>query len=212
MFKKRGTEFMKKRIDLLILPIVAFAAIAGTGFGAWYFVTNNTTATAGANFEITAAKSVGDFTVATSGKIILDQTAAMTAGVGDANRPALVVTNGDVSTTGSYDGVASNNGTSYSYSYSSGTALDTKVYYTISCTIGGGLETYVSLTGITNTTDAYKVTIDGSKVSATLYPQFAWTAAKPETKAAYDTMVTNCAEGTIVFTVTLDTAATNPNA
>jgi hypothetical protein len=193
---------MKKSIGLTILPIAAFVAIVGTGFGTWYFTAaDSSSKNASFGYVIEKANSVTDFTAHVSGVLALDQ-------AGFDSNPVQLDINPTLTST---DGVVQ--------------SVSTK----IDVTIAGGLQNYVypaeivpegsaTMTGSDITSKPTAATNAG--ISYTFFATMAnedtfsvgfnWVTmssedgfGKPSTMEQYQIMNASSQTGVLVFTVTL---------
>ena len=199
---------MKKRMLAVMLPVAAFVALAGTGFGVWVF-NETTAANTSADFIVTNAVSVDAVKAVVSGELTLDQEVV----VGSANYEAIADKNNTVSLALSADytgltGVEGKYSTGTStYSYTDVTAASAiKFKYEVKTTIAGGLENYIKLATLTGD-DKVEVAsaANDAETAKTLAVKFAWIEGKkPDTKQEYVDMVTDLKDGgEINFVVTL---------
>ena len=65
---------MKKRMLAVMLPVAAFVALAGTGFGVWVFQNANAVK-ASASYNVANAVALNGMTVKSTGTVVLDQSA-----------------------------------------------------------------------------------------------------------------------------------------
>lgn len=68
---------MKKVFAGVVLPVVAAAAIIGSGFSVWFFGENEVKTSADASVEVTNLLRIGTLTMEDKGTLVLDQTAAV---------------------------------------------------------------------------------------------------------------------------------------
>jgi hypothetical protein len=198
---------MKKRMLAVMLPVAAFVALAGTGFGVWVFNTNST-ATAYGDFEVTDAVSMDKMILdLTDKKITLDQDT--TNNMSDfAIGGKIGVTTIDTS-----KGMVGSANASGTYTYT-GTGTDMsslKANYNVTVTVGGGLATYIDVATIKVGTAEAVAAVSGAKKTFAqtfaltdtsdkkdLAITFKWNdGEKPQTMDAYKKMVTALADGTI---------------
>jgi hypothetical protein len=192
---------MKKRMLAVMLPVAAFVALAGTGFGVWVF--NSTTAASdSADFIVTNAVSVDSVKVAVSGELTLDQEGSDAETILDTNNTISLALSAD------YTGLTGVEGKyTDKYTYTDVTAASAiKFNYDVKTEIKGGLATYVKLATLTGDDKVEVASASTDEATAkTLAVKFAWVeGAKPTTKDEYNTMVSAIKNsGEINFTVTL---------
>ncbi len=186
---------MKKNLLAVVLPVAAFVALAGTGFGAWVFTTGAQSADVNANVLVTDAVTVGDIKAVAGGVITLDQAensfgnptlnvkVDYTAIAGYANQEA----DGDLAIMDPADN----------------TAVKFDLKYTVS--YAGGVDTYIKATKIgDNNLAENTVTVSKTNVTAdldeTLNVTFAW-QNRPTDVAGYNAMITELKDAKITYTV-----------
>ena len=194
----------------VMLPVAAFVALAGTGFGVWVF--NSTTeAKTSADFTVTNAYSVGAISItADDNSITLDQNNP------DFQLKYVTTSNvtealGGSSAAGESQGAWKDNTTSDTFKV--------KANYKFEVVLGGGLENYIAIKSINRETSnavtsgtAFDVTYSSvtkdSDLTETYDIEFKWNSdKKPATIGAYTTMVDAVKTGTITLTATLNSAA-----
>jgi len=185
---------MKKSLLNTILPIAAFIAISGTGFGVWVF-NNTTTTTAYADFSITDAASLDGLTInLIDNNITLDQTASD------------LVIGGNLGCNIDLEhGMAGTVNASNNYEYTTNTTnLSLAVDYQIKVTLGGNLGDYLgveSVTFITTTSSTAPYIFSETYTSSNTYTstfnvQLKW-INMPTTKDDYETMVSKLSSATL---------------
>jgi hypothetical protein len=204
---------MKKRMLAVMLPVAAFVALAGTGFGVWVFnETSNVSTHAG--YSVTNAYSVGAIILA-KGTAAGDDTITL-----DQNNPDFqlkyVTTSGVTEALGGSSAAGESQG-----DWTANAASDTfkvKANYKFEVVLGGGLEKYIAIKSIDRETNnavtsgsAFDVTYasvtKNSVLTETYNIEFEWKPdMKPTTIAAYNTMVGDVDTGTITLTATLNSA------
>ena len=189
---------MKKRMLAVMLPVAAFVALAGTGFGVWVFQNANAVK-ASASYNVANAVALNGMTVKSTGTVVLDQSAII-------NSVSLAVGV-------DYEEIKGNFGTAdgNTYTYDSNDAANTaiKVEYKVEVAISAGLAEYIKCDTIggeaAGTTMTFaSVTADTTDTTdQDLAVVFSWNVGKkPTTLAEFTTMNDKCAHETIVFTVT----------
>jgi hypothetical protein len=183
---------MKKRMLAVMLPVAAFVALAGTGFGVWVF--NSTTeAKTSADFTVTNAVSVDGLTL--TGKdntIVIDQGTDADLSLTYTLGATIDIEKGAV---GTY--------TAPDYVYSDvKTASSLSVKYNFTVTLAGGMETYFTASvgtpsgmGHTGATYDVEYTADTSE-SKDFVITLAWVSEKkPDTLAEYKDMRDDLKDG-----------------
>ena len=188
---------MKKRMLAVMLPVAAFVALAGTGFGVWVF-NETAVATANASYKIENAVSTG-MTAKATGTVVLDQ-AAIRNGISIAVGVNYEEIKGNFGTA---------NGETYSYGKNDLAASAVKVEYNVAVALSADLAEYIKCDTIGGEAAGTTKTFDSITVSTTsdtdqdLAVVFSWAdGKKPETAVAYKTMNDKLADETIKFTVT----------
>jgi len=185
---------MKKRMLAVMLPVAAFVALAGTGFGVWVF-NNTTAASTSADFTVANAVSVDGLTLtAKDNKIVIDKT-----GEPDCDL-ALEYTLGatidiEKGAVGTY--------TAPDYAYTDNkTASSLSVKYNFTVTLTGGMETYFDVSvatpeGLTLEGGTYNVTYTANVVESKDFAiTLAWkTGKEPTTLTEYTTMNADLKDG-----------------
>ncbi len=185
---------MKKRFLNTILPIAAFIALSGTGFGFWVF-NNTSTVTSYADFSITDAASLDGLTInLIDNGIILDQTSS------DLTIGGNLGCNIDLE-----HGMAGTVNASNNYEYTTNTTnLSLAFDYQIKVTLGGNLGDYLavdSVTFITTTSSTAPYIFSATYTSSNTYTstfkvQLKW-INMPTTKDDYETMVFKLSAATL---------------
>lgn len=208
---------MKKRMLAVMLPVAAFVALAGTGFGVWVFQTN-ASASASADYVVTDAVTIDAVSCTVTGSLKLDQEKA----VGSDNYESISDDNNSISLalSADYNGLAGQTGeaTGNDYTYTPGSA-ETKIKYNyhIVTSVTGSIATYVKA----STVNGVAFSVDGNDIAMAnvntdlltkkdVAVKFAWVSTKkPTTMAEYKTMVDALAakDSKITFTITVTSLA-----
>jgi hypothetical protein len=218
------------RRESVILPVAAFVALAGTGFGVWVFDSTQSDQKSG-DFEATDAVGLDGLTLDISGNrgIVLDQKdSGCDWTIGGTVNVAVDFNAGVVGTAKAYK--------DYTYDDATYYGKPTLTYsYGIDITITGGLEKYIAVASIKVGDDAKTVATSSTSPTATAkFPQtvtdvtvtdnkkavtatFAWNTEnldgdandtmKPSTKAQYDAMVKTLSSGQINIVASVSDAA-----
>ena len=184
---------MKKRMLAVMLPVAAFVALAGTGFGVWVFNTT-TAASTSADFTVANAVSVDGLKLtAKDNKIVIDKT-----GESDSDL-ALEYTLG--ATIDIEKGAVGTYTSAYAYTDNK-TASSLSVKYNFTVTLAGGMETYFDASvatpeGLTLEGGTYNVTYTADVVESKDFAiTLAWkTDKEPATLAEYTTMNADLKDG-----------------
>ncbi len=199
---------MKKNLLAVVLPVAAFVALAGTGFGAWIFSTASSEADVN-SYSVTNAYTVGAIDLAkTDDTIVLDQT----------NPDFAIAYKTDIKVEEAVGGTHGSNDDASAYKDwvdNAAAKANITATYNFGVALGGNLETYLEVKSITRTTDntvtnGADFTVDYANVghndvkTENYAIAFDWkTSAKPETMEAYKAMVTAVKTGTITLTAKL---------
>ena len=207
---------MKKRMLAVMLPVAAFVALAGTGFGVWVFnATSNYSTHAG--YSVTNAYSVGSISLA-KGTKAGDDTITLDQNNPDFQLKYVTTSNvtealGGSSAAGESQGAWKDNTTSDTFKVTAN--------YKFEVVLGGGLDNYIAIKSINRETINSNAVISGtafdvtysfvtkdSVLTETYDIEFEWNSDKnPATIEAYTTMVGAVKTGTITLTATLNSAA-----
>jgi len=190
---------MKKRMLAVMLPVAAFVALAGTGFGVWVFNTT-TAASKDASYNVANAVSVGALTLAPTNtgddKIVLD---------GDTSKEDLTLSYNTTITASEVVGGGKTGGDTYSnWADNDASTTDIDVKYNFKVELKGGLNDYLTAAVACSTnkdfsangTDYVKkyASVKASdKKTETYTITLAWKTTgsnvKPTTLDAYNTML-----------------------
>jgi len=196
---------MKKRMLAVMLPVAAFVALAGTGFGVWVFNTASS-ASQVASYNVTNAISVGAISItADDNSITLDQ-----------KNSDLQLKYSTKVTASEVVGGGRTGGTAYSdWANNSAATADIDVTYNFKVELNEKMSTYLNNATITSTASSYKAgdfvqkytSVANNTVETETYTiNFTW-KAQPNTLAAYNKMLTDLKTGTITITAAVVTAA-----
>jgi hypothetical protein len=191
---------MKKRMLAVMLPVAAFVALAGTGFGVWVFNTT-TAASAGANYTVTDAVAMDGLTLNLSDKsLILDQ------GVSDLKIGGTIGAKIDIEHGGVGTATAATTN-----EWAPATGDETlKANYKVA--IENGLSAYIAVKDVkvadaaaqeTGFSFAQTWTADATDDSKALEINFEWTDAKPTTMKGYTDMIDAINNKAITVTVSV---------
>jgi hypothetical protein len=201
---------MKKRMLAVMLPVAAFVALAGTGFGVWVFNTT-TAASKDASYNVANAVSVGALTLAptTTGddKIVLD---------GDTSKEDLTLSYNTTITASEVVGGGKTGGDAYAaWGNNDASTNDIDVTYNFKVELKGGLNDYLTATVACTTNSNFATSgtnyvekyagLKASDVKTETYTiTLAWKTTgsnvKPTTLDAYNTMLEAMeAEGTGIY-------------
>ncbi len=197
----------------VMLPVAAFVALAGTGFGVWVFnATSNSSTHAG--YSVTNAYSVGSISLA-KGNTAGDDTITLDQNNPDFQLKYVTTSNvtealGGSSAAGESQGAWEGNTTSDTFKVTAN--------YKFEVVLGGGLDNYIAIKSINRETSntvtsgtAFDVTYSSvtkdSVLTETYDIEFDWKSGqKPATIGTYITMVNAVKTGTITLTATLNSA------
>jgi len=198
----------------VMLPVAAFVALAGTGFGVWVFNATSNGSTTHAGYSVTNAYSVGSISLA-KGTNAGDDTITL-----DQNNPDFQLKYVTTSKVTEALGGSSAAGESQG-AWGVNTTSDTfkvKANYKFEVVLGGGLDNYIAIKSINRETSnavtsgtAFDVTYSSvtkdSVLTETYDIEFDWKSDnKPATIDAYIKMVNAVKTGTITLTATLNSA------
>jgi hypothetical protein len=190
---------MRKSLLAVVLPVAAFVALAGTGFGVWVFNTT-TESKVGADFVVTNAVSLDGLQASTSGILTLDQ----------ADDTFTTQSNVVLNVKANYEAIQGVKGDaadkSTSYTYTDNAASGATLKLNIAGVIAGGLEKYVAIDSIANVTAGVSAPITlgtTETVSEDYAVTFKW-SAKPTTLQGYKDMLKDAKTSTVIFTVSVN--------
>ena len=189
----------------VMLPVAAFVALAGTGFGVWVFNTAST-ASQVASYNVTNAISVGAISItADDNSITLDQ-----------KNSDLQLKYSTKVTASEVVGGGRTGGTAYAdWANNSAVTADINVTYNFKVELNDKMSKYLNDAAITSTASSYKAgnfvqkytsVANDTTESETYTIDFTW-KAQPTTLAEYNTMLTDLNTGTITVTAAVVTAA-----
>jgi hypothetical protein len=194
---------MKKRMLAVMLPVAAFVALAGTGFGVWVF-NETTAASAGANYTVTDAVAMNGLTLELTDKdLVLDQNSSDLQIAGTIGAK-IDMEHGGVGTAQSE--------LTNKWSDSTGSQTLTAKY---NVAIDNGLSTYIAVKDV-KVADAVAQTTGFSfpqtwtadaTDSKAIVVNFEWTAAKPGNMKAYTDMIAAIKTKAITVTVSVSDVA-----
>ncbi len=196
---------MKKRMLAVMLPVAAFVALAGTGFGVWVF-NETTAASAGANYTVTDAVAMNGLTLSLTDKeLVLDQTASDlqisgtigatidmehggvgTANAADATKNTWADSTESQTLTAKYNVAIANGLSEYI------TVKDVKIAEADAQTSGFSF----AQTWTADATDSKAITVN-----------FEWTAKKPSKMSDYTAMIAAIKDKAIAVTVSVSDVA-----
>ena len=177
---------MKTSNKITIISLAGALVLVGTGFAAWQF-NSSATETKASNVEITKKTSTGSIAEVATFYLTLDQKGAFWTNKSFDNSDESITSEDQISSF------------SFVYTGSNESKDVSDVELSVSYSVDSGIETYVSFTG----GELVNVTSSNNVKSATYnLPTLAYTASKPTTTSAYDTMKGNLTGKKVTFTLT----------
>ena len=191
---------MKKRMLAVMLPVAAFVALAGTGFGVWVF-NNTNAASAGANYTVTDAVAMDGLTLNLTDKsLTLDQNSSDDLQIAGTIGANIDIEAGGVGTA-----------TAATTNEWAGATVGETLRANYKVEVANGLSTYITVKDVTvgsvkQTTGfsfAQSWTEDTLNDSKSITVNFAWTSSKPTTMKGYTDMITAIKGKAITVTVSV---------